>query len=71
MPTKTKRPAKPYPGFPLFFYATGQWAKKIRSKTHYFGTDPDAALKKYTDQRDDLHAGRKPRARTPSRSGTW
>lgn len=34
-------------------------------KIHYFGPigDPDGALKKYLDQRDDLHAGRLPRAK--------
>jgi len=60
---QTGKNSKPYTDFPLTLHqATGQWCKKIKGKIYYFGKDPDAALKKYLDERDDLQAGKKPRA---------
>jgi integrase len=60
---KPAKPSKPYPEFPLFPHATRRWAKKIRGQLHYFGPwdDPQGSLDKYLQQKDALHAGRKPR----------
>jgi integrase len=55
---------KPHPDFPLFLHPTGQWAKKVRGRKVYFGTDPDKALAKWNAQKDDLLAGRTPGAVT-------
>ena len=57
------KPEKPYDGFPLFPHSNGLWCKKVRGKLHYFGPwrDPDAALERWLNDRDDLMAGRRPR----------
>ncbi|MEZ6102734.1 MAG: tyrosine-type recombinase/integrase [Pirellulaceae bacterium] len=62
-----EKPEKPSKNFPLHAHASGQWAAKIKGQRRYFGPwdDPQAALKRYLEERDDLLAGRKPRPRTP------
>jgi integrase len=60
---KPTKPAKPYPDYPLTAHPAGYWCKKIKGRLFYFGpwSDPDAALAKYLEQKDTLHAGRTPR----------
>ena len=57
------RPAKPYKEFPIFAHSNGQWCKKIQGKQWYFGKweDHRAALQRYLDEINDIHAGRDPR----------
>ena len=62
------RPSKPHKDFPLYAHVQGRWAKKVRGKVHYFTywrDDPkgEAALAMWLDQKDDLLAGRDPRAK--------
>jgi integrase len=59
--------SKPRPDFPLFPHATGRWAKKVRGQLLYFGSTADdpkgqRALEKWSAEKDDLLAGRTPRA---------
>jgi integrase len=68
--SKSKRSgkaAKPRPDFPLTPHPNGWWCKKVRGKLHYFGKcadDPEgkAALDQWLAEKDDLLAGRTPRA---------
>jgi integrase len=72
---------RPHPDFPLSAHPSGSWQKKVRGKVHYFGPWgrvkdgklerlPDdgaqAALEKWLEQKDDLLAGRVPRAKQPA-----
>lgn len=62
-PKRTGRAKKPHPDYPLTPHPSGRWCKKVRGRLHYFGPidDPDAALSKWLEQKDDLLAGRTPR----------
>jgi integrase len=65
----TSKPAKPErpEGSPLYWHASGRWAKKIRGRLHYFGRGShDDALAEYNRQAADLHSGRLPRDASPN-----
>jgi integrase len=61
---RRRKPAKPYDGFPLFAHPSGQWAKKINKRLHYFGVwaDPEAALARLNREYPYLKEGRTPPA---------
>lgn len=65
-PVKATKPAKPYASFPLFPHQNGQWAAKIKGRTHYFGTwdNPQVALNRFLEERDYYQAGRTPPSQT-------
>jgi integrase len=67
----TGKAAKPYPDYPLFLHATGQWAKRIKGKVYYFGKDADLALAKYLKEKDALYAGKKPRDQAEGLTVKW
>lgn len=46
--------------FPLWKHPNGQWAKKVRGKVYYFGTDRDQALQNWLEDREYLIAGLTP-----------
>jgi integrase len=59
-PVEPGTPARPE-GSPLFWHATGRWAKKIRGSLRYFGRGSyDEAFAEYNRLAHDLHAGRRP-----------
>jgi integrase len=65
---KPNTPKKPRPDFPLFPHSRGYWCKKVKGRLRYFNKivdDPKgaAALQAWLDQKDDLMAGREPRAK--------
>lgn len=57
------KPVKPHKDYPLYPHASGRWAKKVGGVTRFFGPwdDPQGALDKWLQQKDDLLAGREPR----------
>jgi integrase len=73
-------PKPPVRNFPLYAHALGYWSKKIRGRTHNFGRWGrvvkgqivlvaedgawQAALALYQSQREELEAGRTPRAKS-------
>src|SRR5436190_929006 len=59
---QANKPAQPYADYPLTAHPSGQWCKKINGKLYYFGiwSEPETALERYLNTKDDLMAGREP-----------
>lgn len=53
-------PGKPSKDFPLFLHRNGQWAKKVRGRLLYFGTDSTEARDRWLAEREYWLAGRRP-----------
>jgi integrase len=53
-------PGKPSKDFPLFLHRNGQWAKKVRGRLLYFGTEPFEARDRWLAEREYWLAGRRP-----------
>jgi hypothetical protein len=56
------------PRVPLFQHATGQWAKEVNGKLHYFGNYKDRVLAEWVRVKDALLAGRPRPAETTADS---
>lgn len=66
--SRKSRSRKPHSDFPLTKHPRGYWCKKVKGKLHYFGKiecdeKGQAALSLWLEQKDDLLAGRTPRAK--------
>jgi len=57
-----KRPAKPYPEFPLYAHSRGYWCKTYQGKKYNCGPwdDPQAALRRWEEIRNALEVGNDP-----------
>jgi len=55
--SKTKRKTRS-DKFPLTLHSTGQYCKKVKGKTYYFGKDKKQALERYLEQAAFLHNGK-------------
>ena len=64
---RASKPKRPRPDFPLSAHTgSNQWTKRIRGRLFYFGPlrDPDAALARYLEEKDELRLGRTPNSRS-------